>query len=313
MLEILRLRTYLFRKIRDFFEKRGYLEVETPHIVRTVLPDPYVDPIRVCLRDKEHYFLHTSPEIHMKKLLAKGLKRIFQICRVFRAEKEDPLHRIEFTMLEWYREGNYLDTLKETESLVNYLSSSLEVDFGIKNSFRSPFFVFDLEDLFLKTFGINPFHLDTNNFYDALRKKGLLTLKEDDTWADIFFKAFFEKIEPQIDKSNPYFLYGWPSCLSSTAKEKNGKAERFELYIYGIEIANGYSELLSSDEQRKRLEKDNIERRRMNKMEMIVDEEFISSLSQIKGDFSGVALGVDRLLMVLIGERDIGKVLPFSV
>ncbi len=313
MLKILRLRHYLFQRIREFFEKRGYVEVETPYIVKTVPPDPHIDPVSVYVDGQGPLFLHTSPEIEMKKLLSRNLNRIFQICRVFRAEKEDRLHRVEFTMLEWYREGNYIDTLKETEELLSFLTSSMERDFGIGRSLSPPFPVYDLEELFVRFTGINPFRLDGVELYETLKKRGFLGISKDDLWIDIFFKVFLETIEPAIDKSTPYFIVGWPSSLSSMAKEKNGKAERFELYIKGIEIANGYSELLCPSEQRRRFERDNLERKRMGKKEMEIEEDFIACLSQIREDYSGVALGVERLIMVITGEKDIGSVTPFSL
>lgn len=313
MLDYLRIRQYIFRKIREFFTQRDYIEVETPYIVRTVPPDPHIEPVFVYVERCGPYFLHTSPEIYMKKLLATGLKRIFQICRVFRAEREDEIHRVEFTMLEWYREGNYMDTLKETEELLDFISSLLEREFGIKKSFSPPFAIFDLEELFTMKLDINPFHFDRDGLYDLLRKRKIVRVNEGDSWIDMFLKVFLEKIDPYIDKSTPYFIVGWPYILTSMAKAKNGKAERFELYVDGVEIANGYSELLNPDEQRKRFEKDNIERIKTGKREMMIDEEFISCLSEIVGDYSGVALGLDRLVTVLTGEKDIGKVWPFKL
>ncbi|MCS7280571.1 MAG: EF-P lysine aminoacylase EpmA [Desulfobacterota bacterium] len=307
------IRQYLLRKMREFFLERGYIEVETPYLVRSVPPDPHIDPVCVYISGKGPYYLHTSPEIHMKKLLSKGLRRIFQICRVFRVESVDSLHRIEFTMLEWYRDGTYMDTLKEAEDLVLFLSSSLHEEFSIKKRFFSPFSVLEMEALFLERVGINPFEFDRTSLFRVLKERGFLTVREEDTWDEMFFKVFFEKIEPHIDKSVPYFLVGWPLATSSMAKERNGRAERFELYIDGIEIANGYSELLDPEEQRKRFEKDNELRKYLGKDEIPIDEDFISSLSRIPIDCSGVALGIERLIMVLTGERTIDSVSPFSL
>ncbi|MCX7858101.1 MAG: EF-P lysine aminoacylase EpmA [Deltaproteobacteria bacterium] len=313
MSESLRLRRYVLSKIREFFERRRYIETETPYIVRAVPPDPYIEPIHVYMDDEGPFFLHTSPEIHMKKILAKGFNRIFQICRTFRREKKDELHTVEFTMLEWYREGNYMDTLKETEELVEFLVSSLEKDFSIKRAFFPPFPIFDLESLFSDVMGVDIFSLDRDTLYQILKNKGVASVRTDDSWIDMFFKAFFEKIDTSLEKKTPYFLIGWPLDLSSMAKGKNQKAERFELYIEGVEIANGYSELLDPEEQRKRFEKDNAQRKKMGKKEIPIDEDFILCLSRIKGEYSGVALGVDRLIMVLAGEKNIENVMPFIV
>jgi len=307
------LRPYLLSKIRDFFNNDGYIEVETPYVVPTVPPDPHIEPLLVYIGDVGPYFLHTSPEIYMKKILARGLKRIYQICRAFRVENKDELHSLEFTMLEWYREGSCMEALKETERLVDFLSSYLESDFGIKKSFSPPFRIFDMEELFLERLNISPFNHEKMEFYIALKEKNIVSVREDDSWLDMFFKAFFERIEPSIDKSTPYFITGWPIYLSSMAKAKDGKAERFELYVRGVEIANGYSELLDPTEQRKRFEEDNNRRKMMGKREFIIDGDFISCLSKIEGEYSGCAVGVERLMMVLLGEEDIDRVSPFNL
>ena len=297
--EVLNARHGLLRAIRDFFYSRNYLEVETPNLMKAVPPDPHIDPLEVFTGGRGPFYLHTSPELYMKKLLQYGTERIFQICKVYRIEEFEEVHNVEFTMLEWYRRGTYEDAMEETAQLVELVTGK-----------KRPYTVYDLERLIADRTGINPFQHDRDEFYKALKEKGFKGIDEKDTWNDLFFKLFIQEVEPQLDQGKPYFLMDWPMSISTMAKKKGlNKVERFELYMNGLEIANGYTELLDSAEQRARFVNDNKERERLGKKTFEIDENFIRALSPLEGSYTGVSLGIDRLLMVLTGKKTINEVL----
>lgn len=297
--EILLARHKLLREIREFFYSRDYLEVETQNMMKTAPPDPYIDPLEVFVGHKGPFYLHTSPEMHMKRLLCSGVDKIFQICKVYRVEEFEDVHNTEFTMLEWYRKGMYEDAMEETARLVEMVTGK-----------KRPYMVYELERLFEDFAGVNPFQYDRDRFYQALKKKGFAGIDEKDTWNDLFFKLFIQEIEPKLDNNAPYFIKDWPASISTMAKSKDeNKVERFELYIDGLEIANGYTELLDPVEQKARFISDNMERARLGKKIFEIDENFIEALSLLEDSYTGVSLGIDRLLMVIMGKKTIDGVL----
>lgn len=307
-LELLRFRHALLKAIRDFYYEKDYLEVETPNLMKTAAPDPNIEPLKVYIEDKGPFFLHTSPEMGMKKLLQVGHKRIFQICKVFRVEESEEFHNTEFAMLEWYREGTYLNAMEEVEELVTFVVDQLFTD--DKNRFARPWRVYELSDLFVSMTGINPFELTRDGLSSAMQSDGFLGIDEKDTWNDLFFKLFIQEVEPKIPQEAPYFIKDWPLSVSTMAKRKDAnRVERFELYINGLEIANGYTELLDRSEQRQRFDRDNDERSASGKQTFSTDEAFLVALDQIHGPYAGVSVGVDRLIMVLLGKDRIEEVL----
>jgi len=307
-LDLLRFRHALLKAIRDFYYERGYLEVETPNLMKTAAPDPNIEPLKVYIEEKGPFFLHTSPEMGMKKLLQVGHESIFQICKVYRIEESEDIHNTEFTMLEWYREGTYLDAIEEVEELVTFVVDRLFTD--DKNRFKRPWRVYELSNLFVRMTGINPFELTREGLCSAMQSDGFLGIDEKDTWNDLFFKLFIQEVEPKISQEAPYFIKDWPLSVSTMAKRKDAnRVERFELYINGLEIANGYTELLDTSEQRQRFERDNDERSASGKQTFSIDEAFLMALDQIHGTYAGVSVGVDRLLMALLGKKRIEDVL----
>ena len=306
-LEILKARHELLKSMREFFYTRGYLEVETPSLMQTSPPDPYIDPLFVHVGERGPFFLHTSPEVHMKRLLQYGQDRIFQICKAYRVEDLEEIHNIEFTMLEWYRDGDYHDAMAEVEELVRYVARALKPPREAR--FEAPYRVYDLDRLFIEKTGIDPFPLDRDGFYLALERKGFTGIDERDGWKDLFFKLLIQEVEPSIAEDGPYFVKDWPRAISTMAKAKAGdKVERFELSMDGVEIANGYTELLDCAEQRARFIHDNEERKRLGKKSFPIDDAFLDALSLLQGPFAGVALGVDRLLMKMLGLGRIDEV-----
>ncbi|MHB8111073.1 MAG: amino acid--tRNA ligase-related protein [Syntrophorhabdaceae bacterium] len=308
--QLLQIRHEMFKETRNFFYERGYIEVETASLMRTAPPDPHIDPLEVHVGTKGPYFLHTSPEMGMKKILRWGHRRIFQICKVFRVEEFCEIHNTEFTMLEWYREGTGRDVITETCDLVEYIANRLSIpDPG---RFRQPYRDHELDQLFRELIGFDPFPLDRNSFFEALKKYNFAGIDNKDDWNSLFFKAYILKIEPYLKKPEPCIITGWPSMISTMAKRRQDKpnmVERFELYSGGLEIANGYAELLDPLEQRERFLHDNEERLRMNKTQFPIDEIFLESLRDIKGPVAGVSIGMDRLLMSFVKEENIENVL----
>ena len=306
-LHLIQSRHELLRSIRDFFYSADYLEVETPNLMKTVAPDPNIEPLKVYINDKGPFFLHTSPEMGMKKLLH-GHERIFQVCKVYRVEENEEIHNTEFTMLEWYREGTYLDAIEETENLISFVAERFPA--AGQSKLSRPWKVYDLAELFIRETGINPFEFDREALFLGMQGKGFMGIDQKDTWNDLFFKLFIQEVEPRIPKEAPYFIKDWPLSVSTMAKRKDAnRVERFELYINGLEIANGYTELLDVSEQKQRFAKDNSERTASVKQTFVIDEEFLTALGKLQGPYAGVSIGIDRLLMVLLGKERIADVL----
>lgn len=307
-LALLQFRHKLIKALRGFFYERNYLEVETPNLMTTVAPDPNIEALKVFIDDRGPFFLHTSPEMGMKKILLHGHKRIFQICKVYRVEEQADIHNTEFTMLEWYREGTYLDAMEEVEELISCVAGMLTID--NREVFARPWKIYELSELFMAMIRINPFGLTRDELFASMESLGFPGIDERDAWNDLFFKLFIQEVEPKIPQDVPYFIMNWPLSVSTMAKRKDeNRVERFELYIKGLEIANGYSELLDVSEQRKRFEQDNLERKASGKQTFVIDGGFIDALNGIKGPCTGVSIGVDRLIMVLLGKERIEDVL----
>jgi elongation factor P--(R)-beta-lysine ligase len=306
--DLLAIRHRLLGTIRAFFFGQRYIEVETPALIRNPPPDPHIDALSVYIGNKGPYYLHTSPEMHMKKLLQFGHERMFQICKVYRIEETEEIHSTEFTMLEWYRKGTYTEAMEEVESFVRYVSDRLGN--AREGRFKESFVAYDLEKLVAEISGFNPFLLNRDGLSEAMKSIGFGGINDKDTWNDLFFKLFIQKVEPKIPGEAPYFIRDWPSSISTMARKKApNKVERFELYMNKMEIANGYTELLDPEEQRNRFIVDNDERKRLGKNTFEVDEGFLEALSKTKGSYAGVSVGVDRLFMALLEKENIDEVM----
>ncbi len=309
--DLLKIRHELLRATRDFFYDRGYIEVETPNLMATAPPDPHIDPLNVFIGRKGPFFLHTSPEMGMKKLLRTGRKRIFQVCKVWRVEDHQELHNTEFTMLEWYREGSYMEAMEETGDLVGFLAGRLLGE--TPERFKRPYPVNELDRLFLERMGFDPFRLDRDGFFRALKEKGFFGIDDEDDWNSLFFKVLIQEIEETVRSKTPYIISGWPGSISTMAKRRDDNdamVERFELYIDGLEIANGYTELTDAPQQRERFLQDNAQRAKLGKQTFAIDEAFLNALEKIDGPCAGVSVGLDRLLMALLDKKTIAEVIP---
>ena len=285
----------LTQKIRDFFTNNNFTEVETP--IMTPMPgmEPHLTPFETTLHTptKNHpLYLNTSPELQMKKLLSQDFGNIFNITKVFRdTEINGSQHNPEFTMIEWYRENaNYKDIMTDCENLITKIAPK---DFHI--DLTTPWPRMTTSELFKK-------HLNMDNIEDL----------DDDT----YFELFLNKIEPNLPKDRPIFIYDYPVSQAALAKKSDKNphfAERFELYIDRIELANAFSELIDAKEQRARLQEEQALRKKLNKTVFPIDEEFLLSLESIKTPCAGIALGLDRLLMLLPGLKSIEDLLLFPL
>ncbi|KZY28164.1 MULTISPECIES: EF-P lysine aminoacylase EpmA [unclassified Oleiphilus] len=315
-LQRLKARAELYAQLRAFFVARHVLEVETPILGRSTATDPHLESLSCALNSapgagSECLYLHTSPEFPMKRLLAAGSGSIFQICKTFRNAESGVRHNPEFSMLEWYRPGFDLNALmQETADLLETLLGSCEVS---TVSYR---------DLFRKYLDLDPMIVAI----DVLRQKAIELAGysgpnlERDEYLDLLLSVC---IEPYLgcsedSKLRPVFVSDYPASQASLAALKHDEdgllvAERFELYINGLEIANAYHELTDAKEQRQRFESDNLVRQDMGLNGIPIDEKFLSALESGMPDCSGIALGLDRLLMIKEGVNSIEDVLSFPL
>jgi lysyl-tRNA synthetase class 2 len=303
--KILRQRSEYIGKIRQFFNTREILEVETPCLAKDTVTDPYIDAINVNTQYGKK-FLQTSPEYFMKRLLANGSDSIFQICKCFRDDPISERHNPEFTMLEWYHE---VITYKELMIEISELIISLAPDYKFE--------YYSYLEIFKSRLNINPLNItDTELKEFTLNKIGCIQGLENPNRIESLDLLFSYFIEPTLNEKNvATFIYNYPieqAALAKQTKEQGHQvAERFELFMNGIEIANGYGECLDPDVLLQRFNEDNDIRKTLNKLETSIDEEFISAHRHGLKSCSGVALGLDRLLMVLMGINSIDKVISF--
>lgn len=330
-------RTTLNQSIRDFFNKHGFLEVETPILTQTPGMEPHLTPFETKLHlpqnicAKKHprgqhslpFYLNHSPELYMKRLLghknpleqSDHFGKIFQITKVFRnGEIGGPHHNPEFTMLEWYRKNaDYKDLMTDCENLIMIVSRN-PICTRPDILPPPPWPKASTRELFFKHTGIDLLkNRTTSKFKKTAIQKGH-DVKNCTDWDDIFFKIFLNKIEPHLPKT-PIFITDYPASQAALARLKKEEpffAERFELYINGIELCNAFSELIDPKEQRARLIKEQNQRHKMGKTVFPIDKEFLKAIGRIQTPSAGIALGLDRLLMILLNKKHINEVLLFG-
>ncbi|MFA7685372.1 MAG: EF-P lysine aminoacylase EpmA [Candidatus Gracilibacteria bacterium] len=321
--EIATERSYLFQKIREFFNENDFLEVETP--IMNTIPgmEPHLTPFESDFTDpygkKTPLYLNTSPELQMKKLLGNGFGNIYNITKVFRnGEVGGGRHNPEFTMLEWYRvNANYKELMEDCENLVVDLADSPTLTFdGHIVDISKPWTKLTTNELFQKYCDID---LEQNKDFETFSKTAQnhqYNINGCNDWDDLFYKIFLNEIESKLGFDKPIFVYDYPASQAALSKKKPENpfwAERFELYIAGNEIANAYSELIDSKEQRSRLIEEQALRKKLAKPVFHIDEEFLTSLESITVPCAGIALGIDRLFMVLLNKKTIEEVLLFPL
>lgn len=297
----LRLRAALFHWLRTFFNQKGFLEVDTPIRQPLLIPEANITPLH-----SEDWFLQTSPELYMKRLLAAGCDKIFQICRCFRSGEQGRLHLEEFVMVEWYRtDDDYFMLMEDCEHLLQFIGEQIERG-GMDEGIGKDEGLFSETDFTLK----GPYdRLRVDEAFSRYSPVPLRQSLEDDSFDEILV----EHVEPNLGRKRPLFLYDYPVELGSLAKcsdQDERVVERFELYIKGIELANGFSELTNGSEQRRRFE---VEFLKLNKVGLNweMPETFLRELEKIE-KAAGIAFGFDRLLMLVMGKEAIGDVVPFS-
>ena len=305
-LEILKKRARILQSIRAFFDELNVLEVETPVISKAAITDPQIESFSTQFRQKEFY-LHTSPEFYMKRLLVAGSGDIYQISKVFRDDEKGRNHNPEFTMLEWYRLGfNHHQLMDEIESLLNRLMVEGKVEFQRLS----------YQQAFLNQFKIDPFNTDVIKLKQVAQTFNIETPQGMDDDIDMWLDwLMVEKIAPAFPEDSFTFLYDYPASQASLARldrEDSRKANRFELFYGELELANGFYELTNADEQAKRFENDNIVRQQRGQKLMPVDECLLDALKSGLPECSGVAIGIDRLLMLLTGADRIDEVISFG-
>lgn len=310
----LRRRALLTAATRAFFTARGYTEVETPYAVPTPGEEVHLAAFRTehvsPTGERRPLFLHTSPEFAMKKLLAGGAGPIFQLARVWRNGEQGDLHAPEFTMLEWYRPGADLDGLiAETFSYLRAVLPPAVTCRGVTTDL-SRFERVTLADAFSRYVGADL--LATAGDAASLAAAARTTLRADESWEDLFFRLLLERVEPHLGRAHATFLTHWPAAQAALARRDPADprvAERFELFLCGIELANAFVELTDPEEQRARFAADRARRHAGTGPDWPMDEDFLAALALGLPPSAGIALGFDRLAMIAAGAPRIADVL----
>ena len=291
VLQILALRATVLGAVRRFFEARDFVEVETPAIVPSPGLDVHLEAFEVRTpRGKPAGWLATSPEYQMKRLLSAGAERIFQLCRSYRGEEHGQHHEREFTMLEWYRaDATSDDVIRDTEELVAFLAEAIDQP---APELQPPWQRLTVEEAL-------QFHANVE--IDPL-------VRDEES----FFRVWAEDVQPWLGTERPVVVTDWPSSMASLARLKpNGMADRFEAFFRGVELCNGFGELTDAAEQRRRFANDQAQRQAAGAPVYPIDERFLEDLERGMPESGGNALGVDRLLMLLVGADSIQAVMPF--
>ena len=307
--DTLRLRAELLARIRSFFASRDILEVDTPVLSCAANTDPALQSFTTVYSGPgsvpgTSYYLHTSPEFPMKRLLAAGAGSIYQLCKVFRDGEFGAQHNPEFTLLEWYRiDYDHLQLMDEVDALLMQLlhdSSST----AARHRYA---------DLFLTHTGVDLFTAEYAQLCEKAEAVGVVIPESVQT--EWLIEVLFELcVGPWLQQQKGVIVYDYPAAqasLSQLSALDPRVAERFEYFFEGVELANGFHELADADEQRRRFEAENLKRQRAGDEQLPLDEHFLQALEHGLPDCSGVALGVDRLLMLRCGVDQIQEVLAF--
>lgn len=301
-------RADLQRQIRAFFHSRQVIEVETPVLCRAGVTDVHLVNAVTSLQgqgltEKTPYYFQTSPEYAMKRMLAAGIGDCFQLCKVVRDEELSARHNFEFTMLEWYRLGfDDQELMLELEQLMVDL-------LGTPKAQRISY-----QQAFIDALGIDPLLASATELAAALAIKGIDCEVVHGDLDALLNLAMSLIVEPHLDPNTPTFVYHFPASQAVLARQHEHDprvAHRFELFYQGLELANGFWELADPIEQRQRFEKDNKRRQALGLPHIAIDERFLNALEHGLPDCAGVAVGVDRLLMIKLGVKHINDVLIF--
>lgn len=305
-------RATVIQTIRHFFAERGVLEVETPALSNATVTDPHLHSITAEFKAEgsqrtKTLYLQTSPEFAMKRLLAAGSGPIYQICKSFRNGEIGRFHNPEFTMLEWYRPGfDHHALMSEMDALLQAVLHCLPAE---RLSYA---------EAFKRYLNLDPHTASLAILQDAAFQAGIQTTEEltqadRDTWLQLLMSHI---IEPQLGVGRPSFIYDFPASQAALARVRHSNppvAERFEVYIEGVELANGFHELADANEQEQRFKRDLIARQAMGYPEVPIDYRLIDALAAGFPDCAGVALGIDRLVMLVLRAKAIDEVISFTI
>ncbi len=321
-------RARILAALRAFFNGRGFVEVETPCLQRSPGLEPHIMALSTELAEpfgagRQRLYLHTSPEFTMKKLLVAGMASIFQFAHVWRDGERSPTHHPEFTMLEWYRSNAGYEVLMEDCAAILAAAARAVPTGELRRGGRrcDPFAApkrLTVAQAFFDYCGIDllasiddPRRPDAAILAAAARVRGL-HVGDGDSWEDVFFRIMMERIEPYLGDGAPLILCDYPVSLAALSRPRPDDprvAERFELYACGVELANGFGELTDAAEQRRRFEADMDLKERLYGLRYPIDEDFLAALELGLPDCAGIALGVDRLVMLATGSETIDEVL----
>lgn len=317
--------------IRTFFFNQGFHEVETPLLTGSLPPESYVDVFETTLLDRQRRptraFLPTSPEPFLKKLLVSGIGNCFSITKSFRnTEMQSKTHNPEFTILEWYRVGaDYTDIMKDCEDLLIFINTYLNRPKGAtdtkmlfyqrkKVNLARPWERLSVAEAFQKYAKMNLAKaLTEKEMVVAAKKKGY-AIGKNDNWEELFLQIFLNEVEPRLGRGKPTIIYDYPVALAALSKKKKTDpryAERFEFYIEGLELGDAYSELTDWKEQAERFESETKEREELGKTPHPIDTDFLDALKVGMPETGGIAVGVDRLIMLFADVPTIADTLFF--
>lgn len=311
----LKQRAKLLKNIRTFFESRNILEVETPLLAPFTVTEPSIQSISANLTLSSDFknlfpefsYLQTSPEYAMKRLLAAGSGDIYQLCKAFRQEEIGEIHQPEFTILEWYRMGfTDHDLMKEIDTFLQIVASAPPSEF------------YSYRDIFLKYLNVDTHQASLIQLQKLAKNTGISWENASQPWSlDDFLQALMSLcIEPHLGKIHPVCIYDYPASQAALARideTQNHIAKRFEFYWKGLELANGFYELNDAQKQRQRFVENNQKRIELGLSQMEIDEYLLQALEHGLPDCAGVALGVDRLFMIMTGCERIQEALSFGV
>ena len=308
-------RAHILAQIRSFFLALDIIEVETPLLSHATVTDVHLDAFSTLYNysaeshcdESTNLYAQTSPEFAMKRLLASGYGCCYQICKAFRHEQQGRYHNPEFTMLEWYRVG--FDHFQLMDEVGELLSSVL----GCQQVERISY-----QELFIREVAIDPLMTNRDELIRIISAHDKLSdwLEQEDCLDTLLQFIMAELIEPNIGDNKPCFVYNFPASQASLAKislKDPRVAERFECYFKGIELANGFHELTDVAQQKLRFEQDNQTRTTLGKIEQDIDQHFISALEHGLPACAGVALGIDRLVMLALTVNKIDQVITFPI
>ena len=289
------------RAVREFFDQRAFLEVETPAAVPSPGLDLHLDAFPVAGADPARWLI-TSPEYQMKRILAGGAPRIYQLCKCWRRGEIGANHEPEFTMLEWYRTyAGSAEVMRDTEQLVAHVARAIHDGSTVIPLPGSPI-------------DVGP-PWERLTVAEAFRKYADVDVSQVLPDEERFFRILVEAVEPQLGRLRPVFLTHWPASMASLARLDPSDptvCDRFEAYVAGIELCNGFGELVDAVEQRSRLERDQRKRRAEGKIEYPIDERFLGALEEGIPPSGGNALGFDRLMMLVTGAERIADVVAIA-